>query len=72
MYLFRGVIVKEWVMGNYNNINFHAYDKALVKISVQFYHECWKRRCLVLHNLEVQKKVSKEEALAIMEEAEKR
>ena len=32
--LFRGVIVKEWVMGNYNYINFHACNKALVKSCV--------------------------------------
>ena len=67
--LFRGVVVKEWVMKNHNNINFHAYNKVLVKISVQFYHECWKRRCVVLHDPEVQKKVLKEEVLVIMEEA---
>ena len=38
--LFGGVIVKEWAMGNYNNINFHACKKVLVKSCVQFYHEC--------------------------------
>ena len=69
--LFRGVKVKEWVMGNYNNVNFHAHKKVLVKSSVQFYHECWKRRCAVLHDSEVKKKFLKEEALIIMEEAEK-
>ena len=25
--LFRGVIVKEWVIGNYNTINFYTYNK---------------------------------------------
>ena len=67
--LFRGVVVKEWVIENQNNINFHAYNKVLVKSCVQFYHECWKRRCVVLHDPEVQKKVLKEEVLVIMEEA---
>ena len=63
--------MKEWVMGNYNSIHFHAYNKVLVESSLQFFHECWKRRCVILHNREVQKKVLKEEVLVIMEEAEK-
>ena len=67
--LFRGVVVKEWVIENQNNINFYAYNKVLVKSCVQFYNECWKRRCVVLHDPEVQKKVLKEEVLVIMEEA---
>ena len=50
---------------------FYSHDKALVKSSVQFHHEHWKRRCVVLHNPEVQRKVLKEEVLAIMEEIEK-
>ena len=29
--LFRGVIVKEWVMGNNNKINFHVCNKACIK-----------------------------------------
>ena len=67
---FRGVVVKEWVMGNNNSINFHACSKVLVKSSVQFCNECWKRRCVVLHYPEVQRKVLKDEVLIIMEEAE--
>ena len=56
-------------MGNHNNINFHAHNKVLVKFCVHFYHECWKRRCVVLYNPEVQNHVLKEEILVIMEEA---
>ena len=67
--LFRGVIVKEWVIENLNNMHFHTCDKVFVKNYVQFYHECWKRRCVALHDHEVQKKVLKEEVLVIMEEA---
>ena len=69
--LFRGVIVKEWVMGNHNNINSHACNKVLVKSCVQFYHECWKRRYVFLHDPDVQRKVLEEELLAIKDEAEK-
>ena len=69
--MFRGGSVKEWVMGNNNSTNLHARGEALVKSSTQFCHECWKRRCVVFHDPEVQRKVLKEEALVIMEEAEK-
>ena len=58
-------------MENQNSINFHSHDKVLVKCCVECYHKCWKRRCVALHNLEVQKKVLKEEALDIMEDASK-
>ena len=34
-------------------------------------NEGWKRRCAALHGLEVQKKVLKDEVLAIIEEASK-
>ena len=70
MHLFRGIIVKEWAMGNHNNVNFHAHNKALVKSCVKFYCECWKRICIVLQNPEMQRKVLKEEVLVITEEAE--
>ena len=43
----------------------------IVKSCVEFYHECWKRRCVVLHNLENQKKLLMEEILVIIEEASK-
>ena len=56
-------------MGNHININFHVHDKVLVRSCAHFYHECWKRRYVVLHNPEMQKNVLKEEALVIMEEA---
>ena len=37
--LFRGVIVKELVMGNHNISKFYAHDKVLVKSCVHFYHK---------------------------------
>ena len=42
-----------FVVASNNNINFHAYNKVLVKSSVQFYDECWKRRCGGFHDTEV-------------------
>ena len=53
--LFRGVTVKEWVMGNHNVSKFHACNKVLVKSCFHFYHECWKIRFVVLHDPEVQR-----------------
>ena len=58
-------------MGNHNNPNFHAHNKALVKSCEHFYLEHWKRRSAVLHNPEVQKNMLKEEVSVIMEEANK-
>ena len=58
-------------MGNHNNSKFYAHNKVSVKSCVHFYHECWKRRYIVLHDPEVQQKVLKEEVEAIMEGANK-
>lgn len=55
--LFRGFAVKKLAMENQNRINFHSHDKVLLKSCVEFYHECCKRRCIVLCNLEAQNKV---------------
>ena len=56
-------------MGNHNISKFHACNKVLVKSCVHFYHQIWKKRCVVLNNPEVQKKVLKEEVEVIVEEA---
>ena len=69
--MFRDVIVKEWIVGNEDCVNFHIYNKILIKCCVQFYVECWKRRCVRLHSPEVQKKVLKEDAIALLEDARK-
>ena len=58
-------------MGNNNNIDFYPHSKSLVKSCIHVYHECWKRRCMVLHNQELQHNVLKEEVSAIMEETSK-
>ena len=29
--MFRGVIVKEWIVGNAYDVNFHNYNKILIK-----------------------------------------
>ena len=52
-------------------MNFHLHNKVLIKNCVKHYHDCWKRRCVVLHSLEVQRKVLKEDVLAMMEEGSK-
>ena len=70
-YLFRGVIVKECVVSDQNRIALKSDNKVIVKSCVEHYHECQKRRCTVLHELEVQNKVLKDEVLATIEEASK-
>ena len=69
--LFRGVVAKEWVIGNQGRINFYQHDKLLAQNCVQHYHECWKLRCAVMHNLEAQIKLLKDEVLNILEETSK-
>ena len=66
--LFGGVIVKEWVVSNQKRIDFKLYNKVIVKICIEYFHECCKRRCIVLHELEVQRKFSQDELLEIEEE----
>ena len=70
--LFRVVIVKEWAMGNHNIGKLYACNKVLVKICIYFYHVFWKVICVEWHDLQVQKKVLKEEVEVIMEEANKK
>ena len=41
---------------------------AAVKMRVQFYYECWKRCCVVLHCAEVQCKAL-QDAVTVMEDA---
>ena len=67
--MFRGVIVKEWVAVNEDNINYHEYNRILVKSCVRFYHECWKERCEALHAENKQREVSEEEIKNMKEEA---
>ena len=55
--LFRGVVVKELVVSNKKNIDLRSTNKEIEKMSVKYDHECWKRRCVVLRDLEVQRKV---------------
>ena len=50
----------------------HAHNKVLVKSCAQFYHEHWKRRCVVLHNPEVQRNVLQEDLKVIMLEENKK
>ena len=66
--MFRGVIVKCWVMENINSVNFHPHNKVLIAHFVKYYYECWKIRCVVLRSREVQKKALKEDVLEIIEE----
>ena len=70
-YLFRGAIVKEWAKVNQSRINFYQYNKVLVKICVQYYHEFRKRKYAVLYKPETQMKVLKDDVLSIMEEKSK-
>ena len=38
-YLFRGVIVKDWVICNYNSVDFHLCNKVLIKNCVKYHHD---------------------------------
>ena len=69
--MFRGVVVKEWIVGNECGVNFHNYNEILTKCCGQFHVECWKRRCVRLHSPEVQMKVLKEDAIALLDNARK-
>ena len=66
--LFRGVIVKEWVVSNQKQIDFRLSNKVIVKRCVIYHHGCWKRRCVMFHEQEVQRKFLRENVVAIKEE----
>ena len=67
--LFRGVIVKCWAIDTYNIVNFYPYNKGLIENFIKNYHDYCKRRCIVLHSTDGQRKVLKEDALTKIEEA---
>ena len=69
--LFRWVKMKERVVSNQTRIDFKSCDRVIVKICVNYYHECSKQRWVALHDSEVQRKVSQDKVLAITEEASK-
>ena len=69
--LFRGVIVKEWVAVNNENINYHECNRKIVKSCIRFYHDCWKERCEALHKDDKQKEALEEEIKNMKEEANK-
>ena len=53
--IFRGIVVNEWILPNpIDNTDF-KYNRIIVKLSVEFYHKCWKHRCDEAHNEVVQK-----------------
>ena len=63
--------MKEWIVSNQKWIGFKSCSKVICKMCVQYDHECWKRRFVVLHEPEVQRKVLQDEVLSIIEEASK-
>ena len=63
--LFRGVIVKQWLMGNQVRIIFFRHNEALAKFFIKCYYECRKRRCVVFHNPEIQTKYLKIESASM-------
>ena len=54
---------------NYKQIYFRSYNKLIVIFSDECCCECWKRRRVVLRGPEVQRKVSHDEVVAIIEDA---
>ena len=65
--MFWVAIVKEWIAGNGHGVNFHNHNKILIKSCMHFYVECWKRRCIRLHSPEIQMKLLKEDAIALLD-----
>ena len=63
--------MKEWVVSNHKPIYFKLYNKVVVKMCVENFSECSKRRYIVLHEPEVQRKILQDEVLAIVEEESK-
>ena len=47
--LFKGTVVKEQTMFPQEGTDFSPYDKVLIVMRIKLCHECWKKRCEVLH-----------------------
>ena len=56
---------------NQKYIDFTSCNKQIIKICVKYYHDCWKRRCVALHDPPVQRKVLQENVAEIKEETNK-
>lgn len=59
-YIFRGIVTKDWTSLNpIDNKDFKC-NRIIVKISVEFYHKCWKHRCDQAHDETIQRTRLKE------------
>ena len=53
--MFRGIVVKKWVIQSEEEILFDECNKILVKMFVKFYHDCLYNRRNIMHELENRK-----------------
>ena len=67
--VFRGEFIKEGEEMSNERIDFSEYNKALVECGVRLCIMCWNKRCVVLHNPEVQKQLLTSEIKAIKVES---
>ena len=63
--------MKEWVASNQKHIIFKLNNKVIVKIHIEYSHECCKKRFVVFHELELQRNILQDEVLAIVKEESK-
>ena len=54
-YIFRGIVTKDWTSLNPIENKDFKYNRIIIKLSVEFYHDCWKHRCDKAHDETVQK-----------------
>ena len=52
--LFKGIVVKELVMIPQKSVKFNPHNRVLIVMCVNLYHDCWKKRCVVLHDPSMQ------------------
>ena len=66
--LFRGIVIKIWVVTNFEKSEDRKYNKIIVKEPVAFYNECWVDRYKEMHNEEEQKKILTQQYQSVFDE----
>ena len=52
--IFRGYVIKVWKGTNFEQKKYRKLNRIVVRLSVQYYYECWIERNKIYHNESVQ------------------
>ena len=61
----RGLVAKEWMLMNVENIDCAQHNKQLITEGVSLYCGCWNQLCVMFHDATVQKQYLQKDIIAI-------